>query len=148
MPTLRSLCLILLLGFGTNLLSAQSATQSDLLDQFIRMHNTGTEAAIRTFIRETYHPALLPDLAMDKHVAFYQHIIDEFGPLNTEVYKVAEVKPHKLVVRLIKAGESVVNLHVDPADILEVELDTDPDLPTHLSRGLGLGALVCARPKE
>jgi hypothetical protein len=112
------------------------------------MHNTGTETAIRTFIRETYHPALLPDLAMDKHVAFYQHIIDEFGPLNTEVYKVADVKPHKLVVHLLKAGESVINLHVDPADILEVELDTDPDLPNYLSRGLGLGALVCARPKE
>jgi hypothetical protein len=85
---------------------------------------------------------------MDKHVAFYQHIIDEFGPLNTEVYKVADVKPHKLVVHLLKAGESVINLHVDPADILEVELDTDPDLPNYLSRGLGLGALVCARPKE
>jgi len=148
MPTLKSLCLILLLGFGTKQLSAQSATQSDLLDRFIRMHNTGTEAAIRTFIRETYHPSLLPDLAMDKHVAFYQHIIDEFGPLNTEVYRVADVKPHKLVVHLIKAHESTANQQIDPADILEVELDTDADLPTYLSQGLGLGALVCARPKE
>jgi hypothetical protein len=148
MATLKYLCLLFILGLSSQHLSAQSPAQNELLDQFIRMHNAGTESAIRTFIQETYHPALLPDLAMDKHVAFYQHIIDEFGPLNTEVYKVADVKPTKLVVHLIKEGESVINLHVDPAEILEVELDTDPNLPNRLSRGLGLGALVCARPEE
>jgi len=139
--------IVFTLLFATHIL-AQKKNQLDLLDNFIIAHNLGTEKAITDFIENSYEPSLLKKIDLKKHVAFYDHIIKEFGPLHSEIYEVVEVKPNKLIVNLIKKEESVTNNSIDPTEILMVEIDTDEKQPEYLSRGLGLGALACSIRKE
>ena len=141
----------LLFSFAIHLLAsgiAQSPLQQDLLDRFIVMHNDGSEAVIQDFIKGSYHPELLKELSFDKHIDFYKHVIADFGVLNPEVYQVILEEKNKLIIHLIKAEESLDNQNIDPAEILTVEIDTHPDQPKYLSRGLGLGALVCTPDKK
>ena len=115
-----------------------------MLDKFIKMHNTGTEEAIKQFIKETYHPDIYNKLELNKHVEFYDYIINDFGQLNTMVYQKVEESPTKLIVHLIQSEESILNENIDPINILVVEIDIHAKNKEYLSRGLGLGALVCS----
>ncbi len=94
------------------------------------------------FIKDTYHPEVYKNINLSKHVAFYEHIINDFGQLNTIIYKKVEETSIKLIVHLIKIEESLLNKNIDPANILVVEIDTHVKSPNYLSRGLG--ALVCS----
>jgi hypothetical protein len=123
---------------------SQEVSKHDLLDKFIRMHNTGTGVAIEQFIKEAYHPDIYKNLEVDKHVAFYKFIIDDFDKLNPMVYKKVEETPTKLIVQLIKKDEFLANSNIDPANILVVEIDIHEHDNEYLSRGLGLGALICS----
>lgn len=143
----KALFILFTLFFITNI-QAQEKKQLDLLDNFIIAHNVGTEKAISDFIKNTYKPSLLEKIDLEKHIAFYDHIIKEFGPLNSEIYKVVEVNLTKLIVHLIKKEENINNKSIDPTEILMVEIDTDENQPQYLSRGLGLGALACSIRKD
>ncbi|HAS40630.1 MAG TPA: hypothetical protein DCS93_09130 [Microscillaceae bacterium] len=133
--------------FLTNV-QAQNKSQLEILDKFIVAHNLGTEAAIIDFIKKTYKPSFLKKIDLKKHIAFYDHIIKEFGPLNNKIYEVVEIKPTKFIINLIKKGESVKNKSIKPTEILMVKIDTDKNQPQYLSRGLGLGALACSIRKK
>nr|WP_321235088.1 hypothetical protein [uncultured Psychroserpens sp.] len=145
---MKKILFLLLISLLSTNSYAQSKNQLELLDKFIIAHNLGTEKAIVNFINETYKPTLLKKINMKKHIAFYNHIIKEFGLLNSEIYEVVETKPTKLIVNLIKKGESTSNKSIDPTEILMVEIDTDKNQPRYLSRGLGLGALACSIKKD
>ena len=128
---------------------AQNNQQLAILNKFITIHNLGTEKAIGQFIKETYNPGLYDRIDLKKHIEFYDQIIKEFGALNDVVYKIEEEKPYKVIVHLIKKNESFLNQNIDPTEILVVEIDISKEMPRYLSRGLGLGALVCEiRKKE
>ena len=143
----KVLFLLIALCSLTNI-QAQEKNQLDLLDDFITAHNIGTEKAISKFINNTYKPDLLEKIDLKKHIAFYDHIIKEFGPLNNEIYTVMEVKPTKLIVQLIKREANIKDEAIHPTEILMVEIDTDENQPHYLSRGLGLGALACSIRKD
>jgi len=143
----KTIFILFTLLFATNIL-AQKKNQLDLLDNFIIAHNLGTEKAIINFIENSYKPSLLNKIDLKEHIAFYDHIIKEFGSLNNEIYEVVEVKPNKLIVNLIKKEENIINKSIDPTEILMVEIDTDEKQPEYLSRGLGLGALACSIRKD
>ena len=123
---------------------SQEVGKQDLLDKFISMHNKGVEVAIEQFIKETYHPDIYKHLELNKHVAFYKFIIDDFGKLNPLVYKMVEETSTKLIVHLIQKDEYIANMNIDPANILVVEIDIHEKDNDYLSRGLGLGALICS----
>jgi hypothetical protein len=127
---------------------SQSKNQIQLLDKFVIAHNLGTEDAISKFIKEAYEPTLYKKIDLKKQIKFYEQIVKEFGPLKNEIYELVEVKPTKLVVQMIKKDESLLNKSIDPTEILMVELDTSEKEANYLTRGLGLGALVCARRQE
>jgi len=128
--------------------NSQNTEQLSILKNFVQAHNNGTDEAISTFIKDTYHPKLLAKIDLNKHIAFYQHIVNEFGPLNDKIYEINESKSHKLVVHLIKQNEFIGNKSIDPAEILVVEIDLSEDNKRYMPHGLGLGALVCQRDKE
>ena len=112
------------------------------------MHNEATDQSIESFIKQSYLPEVLEQIDLSKHVAFYRHTINEFGPLNLAVYEKVEESDSKLIVHLIKEDESINNQNIDPTEILSVEIDIHNDHPHYLTRGLGLGALACARRKN
>jgi hypothetical protein len=141
---MKKALLVLILSFCFCSIYSQSKSQLELLGKFIDTHNLGTEEAISVFVKESYEPSLYKKIDLTKHIDFYNHIIKEFGPLNKEIYKLVEVKPTKLVVQLIKEKHSILNQSIDPSEILMVELDFDENNIDYLSRGLGLGALVCS----
>ena len=91
---------------------------------------------------------MVKKIDVSKHVAFYKHIVNEFGALNPKIYKTIEATQHKLIVYLIKWDELTTNVNIDERDILVVEIDISKDDPNYMPRGLGLGALVCEREKE
>jgi hypothetical protein len=136
--------LLMVLSFSPFFCYSQSIRKIDLLDKFITMHNAGTEEAIQQFIQESYHPSIYKTLDLKKQVKFYEFIINDFGKLNTSIYKTVEETPTKLIVQLIKSNEQVINTKIDPANILVVEIDTHETDTEYLSRGLGLGALICS----
>ncbi len=127
---------------------AQDNSKYRLLNKFIKMHNSGTESAIANFVKETYLPEDYETINLDKHVAFYKHIIEEFGALNDEVYEHVEDSDTKLIVYLIKEKENIHNAHIDPTEVLSVEIDISEQFPNYLSRGIGLGALACTLRKD
>ena len=123
-------------------------SQDAILELYIEANNKGSNAAFQSFIKNSYHPDLLDKIDMDKHVAFYQHVHADFEMLDPLVYETRTDTPEKLIVLLIKKGENHLNPSIDPANILVVELDFHSSKRTYLSRGLGLGALICERDKE
>lgn len=122
---------------------AQNLNSQAMLDRFVKAHNEGTTRSLERFIQENYLPELYSQIELEKHVAFYRQIIDEFGPLNATIYEKIEDTENRLVVHLVKKTESVLNKNVAPEDILVVKIDLSAKNPKYLSRGLGLGALVC-----
>ncbi len=85
---------------------------------------------------------------LQQHIEFYSMISKDFGQLKSIVYEKIEEKPLRLVVQLIKKGESLSNKLINPAEILVVEIDLNQKNPIYLNRALGLGALVCELKKE
>ena len=137
------------MGFFFLTCFSQNKEQQAILDKFIAYHNDGSEKALGQFIKETYNPGLYDKIDLGKHTAFYDQIVREFGRLNDQVYKVESETQLKLIVHLIKEDETVLNKNIDPREVLVVEIDVSDDNAKYLSRGLGLGALVCEiREKE
>ncbi len=140
-----TILLVSLAVMGSEKSYAQQSQKDVILNKFITMHNDGSEASIKEFIKATYHPGIYSKIDLKKHVAFYNHVIGEFGTLNAGVYEKARETPTKLVVHLIKSDRLLSEEHIDPTEVLVVEIDLHETEPTYLSRGLGLGALACAR---
>ena len=136
------------LGFFFLTCFSQNKEQQAILDKFISYHNDGTEKAIVEFVKETYNADLYAKIDLGKHRTFYKQIANEFGPLNNQIYKIEFESRLKLIVHLIKEDESVLNRNIDPREILVVEIDVADNNSKYLSRGLGLGALVCEVRKE
>lgn len=126
---------------------AQTSNQLTVLNNFITAHNTGTDQALTQFIQENYETAIVDEMNLSAHLKFYQQIVQEFGTLNPFIYKKIEEKPEKLVVHLIKENESLLNQHIDPENILVLEMDLTKSSPQYLSKGLGLGSLLCELKK-
>lgn len=141
-----------LIGFFTILSISfsfsQNKEQTNILDKFIKAHNIGSEDALSVFIKDTYHPDVYAKINLKKHVAFYSQIVKEFGPLNFMIYKKVEEQPFRFVVHLIKKDEHIENQYINPANILVVKIDLSQKNSKYMDRGLGLGALICERPKE
>ncbi len=119
-------------------------TKSVIARDYVVMHNEGSRAAILEFINSYHTSDDIVKMDLDKHVAFYDHIIKEFGPLNLEIYRTEEESKTKLIINLVKADIDIRVKDIDPVDILQVEIDVYENNPLFLSRGLGLGALACA----
>lgn len=122
---------------------SQSSEKTVLVSKYISLHENGSDQDIRNFIRETYYPEFLKIVNIENHIQFYKKIIKEFGPLNPEIYKITEQSPYRFVVYLIKKNRDISEEKIDPKDILVLELDQSKDNPMFLSKGLGLGSLVC-----
>ncbi len=133
--------------FSSNCLS-QTKTQTTILNKFITAHNKGTEKAISTFIKDTYHPDVYKRINLQEHISFYNQIVNEFGPLNYVVYKTVKTTSDRYVVHLIKQGENTNNQYIKPDDILVVKLDISKDNNRFMPHGLGLGSLTCELRKE
>lgn len=117
--------------------------KKQILDDWIRTQNLGSNEAINEFIDQWFAPELLEKMEnRDEHIAFYRQIIDEFGELQNLVFKEVESTETKLKVELIKKGYPLVP-EPAPEDILVVEIDVQKNNLRYLSRGLGMGALIC-----
>lgn len=128
---------VLLLGIQKN------DPKKEILNDWIRTQNIGSNEAINQFIDQRFSPELLEKMEnRDEHVAFYRQIIDEFGGIQNIVFKELESTDTKLKVQLLKKGYPLVP-EPDPEDILVVEIDVQRDNPRYLARGLGMGALIC-----
>lgn len=142
----------LILGFFTFLVItssfSQNKEQKNILNKFIKAHNNGSDEAINQFIKETYHPDVYSKLNVKAQTAFYNQIVKEFGPLNFMIYKKVEEHPLRFVVHLITKEERIDNKHIDPTKILVVKIDLSEKNNKYMSRGLGLGSLVCEQRRE
>lgn len=141
MKTLATLVLISILsGFGPE--RASSDTQR-ILDAWIVTQNVGTDAAVRQFIDTYYSPELLKEMKnYEDHVKFYKQIISEFGKVQKVIYETETNTDLKLKVQLLKRATPLVP-EPGPEEILVVEIDLDPENKKCLSKGLGMGALIC-----
>ncbi len=119
-----------------------------VLKAWMVMQNDGSDKAIRRFIDGYYSPTLLEKMKnYESHVGFYKQIIGEFGAVQELVYQTETDSEFKLKVQLLKQGRALIP-EPSPEEILVVEIDLDPKNPAFLSRGLGLGALVCYIKRE
>lgn len=114
-----------------------------VLKAWVDAQNQGSDAAVIEFIK-TYYPesAYESKEKLGAHLNFCRQIIDEFGEIQADVYKVMVNKPKKLKVQLLKAGALAIS-QPSPEHILVVEIDLEESDGTKLSRGLGMGALIC-----
>lgn len=118
-------------------------TKQEILNDWISTQNDGSNEAINAFIDTWFSPEMRQNMKnRDQHLAFYRQIIDEFGSVQDHVYEVMESTETKLKVQLIKKGQPLVP-EPSPENILVVEIDIQKDKPQFLSRGLGMGALIC-----
>lgn len=131
-----------------NIANGQTEEQNAILDQFLEMHRLGSDQAIGQFIKNTYHPTTYQKIDSKAHINFYATIIEEFGELDPRIYKKIESTSNKLVVHLIKKGESPLNDRIDPANILVVEIVTSDKNPKYMEQSLGLGSLLCQQKKK
>jgi hypothetical protein len=123
--------------------STENINTQKILTAWLEMHNTGTEEAVGEFIRSYYSPELLKKMKnFDDHVKFYMTVIDDFGDIQSIVYKTEETTDFRLKVQLLKKGILAVS-NPPPTEILVVEIDLDPKNPEYLVKGLGMGALIC-----
>lgn len=123
--------------------STDSAETERILKAWISTQNEGTDEAIREFINTYYSPGMLKKMKnYEDHVNFYRSIISDFGDLQEAVYKTESDQSHHLKVQLLKRITPLVP-EPKPEEILVVQIDLDPEQPRYLSRGLGMGALVC-----
>ncbi len=63
---------------STSFSHSQNKEQTNILDRFIEAHNIGSQDAISTFIKDTYHPEVYAKINLKDHVAFYNQIVKEF----------------------------------------------------------------------
>ncbi len=136
------LWIVLSIIFATSV-CGQTKEQQRILDKFVTMHNIGTVQVIEGFIKDTYHPDIYKKIEVSKHVAFYQQVISDFGPLNNQVYAKIEEEPLSLTVHLIREQDEVFNKHINLAHVLVLKMNLHPDNAAYMDRGLGLGALIC-----
>lgn len=114
-----------------------------ILDAWIKTHNEGTDKAIITFIDDYYAPEVLKKMKnKGDHLKFYRQVIDEFGPIQKGIYEVMNSSKTMLKVQLLKAGTPFAPAPT-PEEILVVEIDLDPNNSKYISKGLGMGALIC-----
>ncbi len=118
-----------------------------VLNHWILAHNSGSKEKIQAFINEYYHPQILEKLSMEKHIHFYYTVYSDFGKVDPLIYEIITNEKDKLVVHLLKKGVSRAQVEIDPAHILEVEIDMHKQDGRFLDRGLGLGALICKRTR-
>lgn len=134
--------LFLFLAAVQNSSTEQTDTER-VLEAWVVMQNNGSDKAVRQFIDTYYSPAILSKMKnYEDHVAFYKQIIHEFGKVQSTIYLTETDKDHKLKVQLIREGRALAPAP-SAEEILVVEIDLDPENPQYLSRGLGLGALIC-----
>jgi len=127
---------------------SQNKEQTNILNKFINAHNIGSQDAISEFIKDTYHPDIYAKINLKDYVAFYNQIVNEFGPLNFMIYKKVEETPLKFVVHLIKKDEYIKNQYINPLEILVVEIDLSKNDKNYMPHGLGLGSLVCEQKRD
>lgn len=127
-------------GFATE--RASNDTQR-ILDAWIITQNVGTDAAVREFIDTYYSPEMLRKMKnYEDHVKFYKQIISEFGKVQKVIYETETNTDLELKVQLLKEATPLVP-EPGPEEILVVEIDLDPQNSRYLSKGLGMGALIC-----
>ena len=124
--------------------SASSDYQQSVLNDWVEAHNSGDKIEFEAFIRNHYPENYLNDTAIERQLNFYLAVRDDFGSVNPIVYETALESETKLIVHFVREGISNAATGISLADILEVEIDIDPE-KNKLARGLGLGALICSR---
>lgn len=127
---------------------AQNKEQENILNKFIKAHNTGSISAINEFIKTTYHPDVYKKIDLKSHTEFYRQVVNEFGPLNFMIYKRVEEGPLRFVAHLITKEDRIDNKDIDPTKILVVKIDLSKKNKKFMPHGLGLGSLVCEQRKE
>ncbi len=127
---------------------AQNKNQREILHKYITANNTGTDEAFHQFIKETYAPGIYEKIIIADHINFYKQIEHDFGDLKFEVYEKVDETPIRLVVYLIKENANILDRTIDPSQVLVLEMDLLAQNPAYLSRGLGLGALICEKEKD
>lgn len=114
-----------------------------ILEAWIETQNKGTDKAIMAFIEEYYTPEVLSKMKnRSDHLKFYRQAVDEFGPIQKGIYEVMNSSKTKLKVQLLKVGTPLAPAPT-PEEILVIEIDLDPNNTKYISRGLGMGALIC-----
>jgi len=146
--SMKKIILILLTAFFSVASYTQNKEQAAILEKFIKAHNVGTKSAVAQFIKQTYHPKVYSKLNLKAHIAFYNQIIQEFGSLNFQTYKIVETSPSRLIVHLIKEKQHIQNKNINPLEILVVKIDLSEVDKNYMPHGLGLGSLVCEQKKE
>jgi len=114
-----------------------------LARSWLAAHNAGDEVSLARWVEDAYAPQLLDRIDVAEHVAFYQSIVQDFGELSPTPVAVTESSARHLVVHL----RPVSVLVPDPTTTLVVDIEVAPEDPGHLTRGLGLGALICEDKK-
>lgn len=135
-----TLLLILLIGPAAENTSVETQR---ILDAWITTQNDGSDTAVRHFIDTYYSPEMLKKMKnYEAHVKFYKQIISEFGKVQKVIYETENDTDVKLKVQLLKEATPLVP-EPTPEEILVVEIDLDPENKQYLSKGLGMGALIC-----
>lgn len=131
------------LSKATSLVKPGVQTQVEkIFEHWLTAHNTGSKQQLRAFIRENYQADLQDEAFIERHLNFYWAIYEDFGRLNTQIYKVIEQSDTSFLVYLVKEGIAAYQIEVDPAEVLTVEVKIEADR-AKLTKSLGLGALVC-----
>ena len=95
---MKNLILFSSLVLITSVCFSQNDNQLRILNDFIAAHNASTETSIQKFIVNSYEPGFYDNIEIDKHLAFYAQVIEEFGPLHSEIYELVEEDAQKLIV--------------------------------------------------
>lgn len=141
---MKALVTILLVSFLTGFGPENGHDETKrILNAWIATQNEGTDAAVRNFIDTYYSPGLIERMKnYEDHVKFYKQIIHEFGKIQNVIYETEKDTDTKLKVQVLKEATPLVP-EPGPEEILVIEIDLDPENKRYLSRGLGMGALVC-----
>jgi len=118
-----------------------------VLSAWLAAHNRGEEQALRAFVTGHYTPDLLAKIDLEAHVGFYREAVPMFGRLAVRPHRVTVSEKHRLVVQLLQQDLTGPD-RLSPENIVVVEIDMDPDHPSRMARGLGLGSLACMARRD